>query len=79
MAEENKQGEEITILGREEIVTYPKINQPAYQIAVTYATKDLPPKTIFIPKEEYSKEKEAELIKKDIEERRKTTPETLII
>ena len=80
MAEEKKEeakelGEEVEILAREEIVTFPKLKQPKTFIAVIYATKDLPPATIWIPKEEYSPEKEKEMIREDIIRRRQFKPE----
>jgi len=67
---------EVTILSRDEIVTYPKLRQAVRTIAITYVAADLPPATIFIPKEEYSIEREKELIKKDIKRRLKEVPVT---
>jgi len=80
MAEEKKEevkelGEEVEILSREEIVTFPKLKQPKVFVAVIYATKDLPPATIWIPKEQYSLEKEREMIREDIKRRKSFTPE----
>jgi hypothetical protein len=80
MAEEKKEkieelGEEVEILSREEIVTFPKLKQPKVFIAVIYATKDLPPATVWIPKEEYSIEKEKEMIREDIKRRKSFMPE----
>jgi len=65
----------VQILSRTEVVVYPKLNQPKPLVLVTYYYPPLPPATIQIPKAEYSKEKEAELIRKDIERRLKATVE----
>ena len=73
-AEEAKPGEEkmkVRILSREEITTYPKIKTPVKTIAVTVHAPGYPPFTLFIPKDEWSKEKERELIKQKLEELKK--------
>lgn len=66
----------VTVISRSEITTYPKMNEPAYTIFVTYVGVGLAPNTIEIPKEKYSKEAEKNLIRKDIERRLKDKPET---
>jgi len=72
---EKKKEYDVTVLNRSEVTVYPKLGEKAVQIMITYVAAGLPPKTIIIPKEEYSLEKEKELIRKDIEERLKTKPE----
>jgi len=69
MAEEKPKKEEyeVTIISRDEYTTYPKPGVEEKLIAVTYAYADYPPRTIYIPKEVYSPEKEKEEIRKDIE------------
>lgn len=65
----------VTILSRTTITVYPKLGEAKEQVIVTYVAAGLPPRSITVPKEEYSLEKEKELIRKDIEERLKTKPE----
>ena len=74
MSKEKKEYD-VTILDRSEITVYPKLGEKQVQVMITYVAAGLPPKTIIIPKEEYSLEKEKELIRKDIEERLKKKPE----
>ena len=78
MAEERVK-EKVTVVSRREITTYPKLRTPAVQVVVMYSTADLPPSSLFIPKEEWSEEKERELIKEDIKKRREEKPETFEI
>jgi len=46
---------------------------------ITYSTAELAPATIFIPAEKWTKELEKELIRKDIERRKKIKPEIIRI
>jgi len=69
--------EEVTIIGRKDITTFPKLGKAKIQVVVTYSTADIPPTAIFIDKEEYTKEKEAQLIKQDIARKRKAKVETI--
>jgi len=71
-----KEEYEVTILSREEIVTYPRIGEPAHTIVVTYTAAGLPPSVLFIPKVEYTLEREKKLIREDIERRLRVRPET---
>jgi len=66
---------EVTVLSRETITTFPKIDTPVETVLVTYVAAGLPPHTLYIPKKEWTLEKEKELIKKDIQERLKRKPE----
>jgi len=66
----------VTVLSRDEVVTYPKLRTPVTNILVTYVAAGLPPATITIPKDEYSLELEKKLIKEDIQKRLKVKPET---
>jgi len=66
---------EVTVLSRETITTFPKIDTPVETVLVTYVAMGLPPYTLHIPKKEWSKEKERELIRKSIETRLKVKPE----
>lgn len=68
---------EIVILDEREIVTYPKIGEEARTIILTYRYADLPPRTLFIPKEEYTPERRAELIRIDVEKAKAFKPTTL--
>lgn len=58
----------------------PTVDDPerkAYQIQ--YSAGELPPHFIYIPEKEWTKEKEAKLIKADIEKRMKVTGESITI
>jgi len=66
----------VTILDRRDIITYPKLKAPFTSRAVTYLVEGYPPKTIWIPKDEWSEEEESKRIKKDIEERKLFKPIT---
>ncbi len=74
-----EKGIQVTILARHELTLYPKPGQPVRYIAVTYLAPGMPPRTIYIPKDEYSKEREKDLIRKDIEEYEKAKPETITV
>jgi len=67
---------DVTVLSRDEVVTYPKLRTPVTNILVTYVAAGLPPATITIPKDEYSLELEKKLIKESIQKRLKIKPET---
>jgi len=61
--EEKKEEEkkyEVTILDETVITTYPKLKLPYHQVAVTYSTPEIPPRTIFIPFEEVEPEEPEE-------------------
>jgi len=77
--EQKKVNEEVTILRRRTITTSPKIGVIKTQVAVTYSTPTIPPRTIFILQSEHTPSKERELIKKDIEAQRKKKPETVMV
>jgi len=77
MPEEKKEEKkEITILDRRDYVTFPKLKQELPMRALTYVVDNLPPRTIFIEREGLTTEKELELIKKDIQDRKVMQPET---
>ena len=67
MAEKEKPKLEVTILDEREIVTYPKIGEEARTTVLTYRFGDIPPRTLFIPKEEDTPTKRAALIRQDID------------
>jgi len=69
-------GEEVSIR-RSEIPMPTAEGTPTTMIYVTYSTKDLPPGLITIPKAEWTEKKELELIKKDLEARRKARAVTV--
>jgi len=71
-----EEGYEVTVIARDEVTTYPKLRTPVTNVLVTYVAAGLPPATITIPKDEYSLEKEKELVRADIERRLKFKPET---
>jgi len=52
-----------------EIPTYPTPEKEVIKVVVEYWSEDLPPRVIFIPKEEFP-DKLAEYIRKDIEKRK---------
>jgi hypothetical protein len=67
---------EVVVLSRDEITTYPKLNQPEVTVMVTYVGGGLPPFTIRIPKDKWTPEYEKTLIRASIEDRLKKKPET---
>ena len=73
MVEEKPEAEEVTIR-RTEIMVPTAEGPAAVMVYVTYTVKDLPPGLVTIPKAEWTEEKEAELIRKDIEKRRAEKP-----
>jgi len=76
MPEEKAPGEvEVRILDRSEVTTYPTLTEEKKVVSVTFTAPGIPPLTVRIPKEEYSKEREDEEIKKAIQEYKKITPE----
>jgi len=74
---EKEEKYKVTILDRRTIVTYPKLKTPAKTIAVTYTTDEIPPRTLFIPEEIWSRETEIKKIKEDIKKAKETKPETI--
>jgi len=67
---------DVTVLSRDEIVTYPKLAQPEVTVVVTYVAAGLPPASVSIPKAKYSLELEKKLVRADIERRLAVKPET---
>lgn len=65
----------VTVLSRRETTTYPKIGVAVEITRTTYVAAGLPPRSIEIPKAEWTKEKEAKLIRADIEKRLKEKTE----
>lgn len=77
MAPEVKPPEEveITILDRSEITTYPTLEKEVKVMSITFTAPGIPPLTVRIPKEEYSKDRENEEIRKAIKEYKEVKPE----
>ena len=75
--EEEKPKREVEILSRRQIVTYPRIKEPKEQTVVTFVAHPLPPQTIFMDTATWTKEKEAKLIRKTIEQKEVEKPETI--
>ncbi len=69
----------VTILSRNEITTYKRINEPEQQMVITYVAANLAPSTIRIMKDEYSLEAEQKAIKADIEQRLKQKTESYTV
>jgi len=67
---------DVTVLSRDDVVTYPKLNQPVTTKIITYVAAGLPPHSINVLKSEWTLQKEKELIKKDIKARLEKQPET---
>jgi len=66
---------EWVILRRTELPTWPTPERPVMVVAVTYQANMLPPRTIYIPKEEWSLEEEDKRILADIAAARAARPE----
>jgi len=75
VAEEKKEYE-WTVIARDEVTTFPKIGVAVETVITTYVGEGLPPDTVSIPKEEWTQEKEDELIAARIHERLRVKPET---
>jgi len=75
VAEEKKEYE-VTVLSRDTVTTFPRIGEAVETVMVTYVAAGLPPRTLNIPKEEYTLDLEKKLIREDIEKRLKVKPET---
>jgi len=63
------------ILRRTELPTWPTPEKPVMVIAVTYQANLMPPRTIYIPKEEWTQEEEDKRILEDIKAAREQRPE----
>lgn len=58
----------------------PSIEDPERKVVqIQYQAGELPPHFLYIPKKEWTREKEAELIKADIKKRIETPPEIITI
>ena len=58
----------------------PTVDDPDRKIyQIMYQAGELPPHFVYIPEKEYTPEKEAKIIKADIEKRLETTEETITI
>ncbi len=69
----------ITILRRTDLPTYPTPTEVVIVRAITYQADMMPPRTIYIDKEEWTPEREKELIAADIEVAKAAAPETFEI
>jgi len=69
----------VEVLRRDRITVYPKLRQPLRIYRVTYVAEDLPPATIDIPVDEWSLEREMQLVREDIERRLEFKPETYVV
>jgi hypothetical protein len=68
---------EVKILSRVDLIIYPTPETPKRVKAISYQSGFMPPRTVYIPEEEYSSDKERETIRKDIEKAEITKPETI--
>lgn len=68
---------EVKILSRVDLMTYPTPETPRKVKAVTYQSGFMPPRTVYIAEEEYSADKEREVIGADIKKAETAKPETL--
>lgn len=73
MAEEKK--ELYRVISRVKIAARPGMVEETITVAVTYQAPGLPPSTLFIPEDKWTKEDEKKLILADIERRRGFKPE----
>jgi len=70
---------EIQILERRELPIPSVEGEPKVELWITYRYANLPPGLIRVPKEKWSKEEEARLIKSDIQARIAAKPEVVRI
>lgn len=75
---EEKEAVEVTVR-RSEILTPTETGEARKVLYITYTTKDLPPGLITIPADEWSQEKENELIRQSIKDRKETKPSKLVL
>jgi hypothetical protein len=70
MPEEEKKEEEFKyeVISRSVMTEYPTLDTERKYVHLLYRYSDLPPLSIDIPYEEYTEEKEKELVKKQVEE-----------
>jgi len=66
---------DVTILSRDTIVTYPRMDVKKEVVHITYVASGLPPYTIRIPKDEWNLPREREQIRASIESRLKKKTE----
>ena len=66
----------ITILRRTDLPTYPTPTEVVIIRAITYQADMMPPRTIYIDKDEWTEDKEKEEISADIEKAKAEAPET---
>lgn len=76
MSEEEEKKYNVVILNRDTVTTYPRMDEPAKTVLVTYVAAGLAPHTLHIPEEKYSEPKEKKLIRQSIEKRLEKKPET---
>ena len=69
----------VTVLSRNEITTYPSINDPQQQVIITYVGANLAPSSIRIMKDDYSLEAEKKAIRADIDRRLKQKAESYTV
>jgi len=66
----------VTILRRTDLPTYPTPTEVVIIRAITYQADMMPPRTIYINKEEWTEELEKDKIREDIELVKAAAPET---
>lgn len=68
---------EAKVLSEIETVLYPRPGEPQITMAVTYQVGDRPPRTVWIPKDEYSDQTLTKAIREDIEAAKRAAPRTI--
>ena len=66
----------VTILRRTDLPTYPTPTEVVILRAITYQADMLPPRTIYIDKEEWTPDLEKDRIREDIEKVKAEVPES---
>lgn len=74
---ENKAKYKVTIISRTEVTTFPKVNVPLVSKQITYQAEGLPPRTIWIKKDEWTLEKEKGILHADIDAQFAMKPEEI--
>jgi len=74
--QKEKQKYRVTILARDDVTTFTEEGEPVEVRRTVYVAAGLSPAPVEIPREEWTLEKEKELVRKDIERRLKEKPET---
>ena len=67
---------DVTVIRRNEVTTFPKLETPVVNVLVTFVAAGLAPMTVTIPKDKHTPALEKRLIREAIEKKLEEKPET---